>query len=209
MPIITSIKPQKKKERFNIFLDGRYAFSLAQETVVKEKLKIDQNISLEEIQKLVKEGEYSLLFDKTLKFLSFRPRSVKEIEQYLTKKQAGEETQKMILQKLSLLNFIDDSAFAKWWIEQRSNFSPRGIALLKMELRQKGICREIIDEVIHNNEQPIDEKNEAIKLAEKKFKMVKNLPLNEAKTKLYGFLARRGFSYTVIEEVIDNLLKRE
>ena len=86
MPAITSVEPQKKKERFNIFVDGKFRFGLDAETLVKSGLKVGQEISEKEIEKLVLENEVRKLMDKALRFLSFRPRSESEVRQYLRKK---------------------------------------------------------------------------------------------------------------------------
>lgn len=86
MPKITKIQPQKKEERFNIYVDGKFAFGLDAETVVKSGLKVGQEISEKEIEKLVFENETNKLMEKALRFLSFRPRSESEVRQYLKKK---------------------------------------------------------------------------------------------------------------------------
>ena len=91
MSEVTSIEPQKKKERFNIFVDGKFAFGLDAETVVKSGLKIGQEISEKEIEKLVFENEIKKLMEKALRFLAFRPRSEKEVHSQLNKKLATQK----------------------------------------------------------------------------------------------------------------------
>ena len=84
MPVITSIKPQKKKQqRFNIFLDGKFAFSLSAEALAQAGLHENQEIPPNDVRKLINESEFALIFDKILKFLSFRPRSEFEINEYM------------------------------------------------------------------------------------------------------------------------------
>jgi len=86
MSEVTAIEPQKKKERFNIFVDGKFAFGLDAETLVKSGLKVGQEISEKEIEKLVFENEVRKLMEKALHFLSFRPRSESEVSQYLRRR---------------------------------------------------------------------------------------------------------------------------
>lgn len=144
MPQITDIRPQKRQNRFNIFLDGKFAFGLAAESLAKAGLKIDQQISEEDVQQLIKENEFTKVYDHILKFLSFRPRSEKELREWFKKKQVGEETQNMVWQKLQNLGYINDSEFAKWWIEQRISFRPMGKRAITMELIRKGIPESLI-----------------------------------------------------------------
>ncbi len=210
MPQITDIKPQKKlrhgEPRFNIYLDGKYAFALPAEVLTKAGLKIDQTLNQGEIDKLVKENEFAKFFDLILRFISFRPRSEKEIKDWFKKKEVGEETQKMIWEKLKHLGHINDEEFARWWIEQRTTFRPQGQRAITTELRQKGISPSIINklQVPSSNEKEL-----AQRAIEKKLKIYRNLPPMELRKKLTSFLARRGFSWEIIEEVIDEIFKKE
>lgn len=206
MPQITDIKPQKRKQRFNVYVDGKFSFGLDADTLVKSGLKINQEISQEEIEKLVKENEFVKVYDRVLKFFSFRPRSEKELRDWFKKKQVGEETQKLIYQKLKHLNYLNDEEFTKWWIEQRTTFRPSGSRLLALELRQKGVPREIIDKLlITNYELLITERAQALKIAQKRWERLKGLPHREAREKLGAFLARRGFSWETIKEVLSEI----
>lgn len=208
MSIVTAIKPQKREDRVNVFIDGRFAFGLAAETLVKAALKINQEISPEEIQKLIEEDDFLKVYDRALKFLSFRPRSEKELKDWFIKKEVGEETQKLISQKLKDLGYLNDEEFAKWWIEQRTTFRPIGMRLLALELKQKGVEKDLIDSSLSRYLVKDSELESAKKVAEKKMKRLKNFPLLELKQKLTAHLARRGFSWETIEETLDEVLKK-
>lgn len=208
MPLITQIKPQKNKKRFNVFVDGKFAFGLNAETLLKEGLKENQEITQEEIEKLIKENEFQKLLDKALRFLSFRPRSQKEILDFLAKKQAGTETEKMIMGKLKDLGMVNDLEFAKWWVEQRAIFKPAGKKLLSFELRQKGVPKKIIEQVLAEGE-PLDELAVASQLLEKRKRRWENLPLDKLKKKAFEFLMQRGFDYEVVKEAVAKLGKKE
>ena len=130
------------------------------------------------------------LLDKTYRFLSYRPRSEREIRNYLKKKNASDEIVQKIVKKLKKLRLIDDLVFCRWWIEQRITFRPRGKIALQVELRQKGIDSEMAKEVI---EAMVDE----IKLAKK---VIQGKKAN--RQKLSALLARRGFSWEIIRQVL-------
>lgn len=208
MPQITQIKPQKRQGRFNIFIDGEFAFALSAEIILKEGFKVGQETSLEKISKLIKENELQTNLDKVFKFLSFRPRSKKEILVFLKKKQLGEETEGMILKKLEDLELINDLDFAEWWIEQRRTFRPKGYHFLKLELKQKGINEKVINQVLTS----INKESEitlAKKVLDKKKRQLHGLPREEFKKKAFDFLLRRGFSYEITKEAIEKELAKE
>lgn len=79
MPIITAIKPQKKKNRVNIYLDGKYAFGLDLENFVKLGLKVEQELSEKGVSEIVQKAEFKKTLDKLLRYATLRPRSRKEI----------------------------------------------------------------------------------------------------------------------------------
>jgi regulatory protein len=204
MPQITDIRPQKRKARFNIYLDGKFGFALPAEVLTKAGLKIDQQISQEKIENLIKENEFAKVYDHVLKFLSFRPRSEKELLDWFKKKQVGEETKKIVWKKLQNLNYVNDEEFAKWWVEQRTVFKPMGKYLIARELKQKGISKEIIEHGTLNMEHKTNELDLAQKAAEKKVKLWKNLPPDKFRQKLSAFLARRGFSWEIINDILSD-----
>jgi len=87
VPKVTAVEPQKKKKaRFNIYLDGKFAFGAEADTVLKYQITSGKELTPEKINQIVKKEELSKLFDATLRFLSYRPRSQKEVEDYWLKK---------------------------------------------------------------------------------------------------------------------------
>ena len=208
MPQITDIKSQKRPGRFNIFVDGHYAFALSAEALVKAGLSIDQEITSVNIEKLIKDDEFGKTFDNSLKFISFRPRSEKELRSWFKRKEVGEETQKLVVKKLKHLGFLNDEEFAKWWIEQRTEFHPSGSRLIKMELKQKGISEDIISGFMNDDLRFKNEKELAKRVLEKKLPRLKNYKGQELRQKMQNLLAQRGFSWEVIKELVDSIVKK-
>lgn len=139
---------------------------------------------------------------KALRFLSFRPRSEKEVRDFFNKKKVDPQIIEKIINFLKEKNFINDQKFVAWWIEQRTTFKPRSLRLIKMELQQKGIADELIEFPISND------KEQAIKLIERKIEKYKDLPKYEIYQKLGPFLARKGFNYDTIKASIDEILTK-
>jgi regulatory protein len=133
-----------------------------------------------------------ILLDKVYRYLALRPRSEKEIIDYLKKKRASFKERQKILTLLKQQDLIDDIAFTDWWLDQRSSFRPKGRIALKMELRKKGIAQEIIEKKLTE----IDELTLARKAIQKK---------SRDPQKITTFLKYRGFSWPTIKSVLAEL----
>ena len=145
--------------------------------------------------------EFEKFYNKALKFLSYRPRSEKEIRGKLKRKKASEEIINKIIQRLKENNFINDEEFVKWWIEQRTTFKPRSLKLIKIELRQKGVDKELIEETIDRLSSTIDDLESAKKLIDKRLPRYKNLSGDKKFQKVARYLSSKGFSYDIIKEI--------
>lgn len=200
MPIITAIKPQKNKKRVNVYLDGKFGFGIDLENLMKLALKVEQELTEKEIEEIVRKAEFQKTYDKLVRFATLRPRSEKEVNLWLRKHKVHKSLHKELFNKLKRLELLDDKKFAQWWIEQRTTFRPRGKRALFAELRQKGINRDLIKEIL--DEVEIDEEKIARQLLEKKRYKWEKLPKFEAKKKMSEFLARKGFGWEIIKQAI-------
>lgn len=200
MPLITQIKSQRNGRRVNIYLDGKFGFGLDLENFVKLGLKVDQELTDEEVEKIVKKAEFQKTLDKLLKFATLRPRSEKEIRDWFKRKKVHESIIDELFARLKRLELIDDEKFARWWVEQRMSFRPKAKRIMIYELRIKGIKKEIIEEVLSKIE--VDEEKIARELLEKKAYKWKNLPSRDARQKMAQFLGQKGFGWEVIEKVL-------
>lgn len=207
---ITDLSPQKNNpKRFNLFLDGKFALGLDVQTVVEQKLKIGKTLTEEEWQQLKEKVEELTIFDNSLNFLSYRPRSEKEVRDHFKKKKIiGAYVDRAIV-KLKRLNFLDDEKFSLWWIEQRNNFRPKGKRALEMELMQKGVEKETIKKILEDENNAHKDKDTCLILATKWLtKKQVNLNLPEQKQKLFRYLASRGFDFEQVSQAIDTLRKK-
>jgi len=232
---ITDIEPQKKKlDRVNVFIDGQFAFGISQALRFENKLEISQEISEGKIKELIEKDQIERLVNKALRFLSYRPRSEKELRGYfLRAAKLGEiktEVEKAqynasiekVISELKRLDQVDDAAFASWWVEQRLKFKPMASALIKRELLAKGVDKEVIEETMNEaKETPLrpstyaqgfagqaDEEDLAMRAASKKLTSYKNLEPKEFKIKMGQFLARKGFSWEVVKKVVDSFREK-
>lgn len=153
--------------------------------------------------------KYQKLRDYALKLLSFRPRSVKEIKgklmQFSLKRGISAKIVDQVLEKLKSDNLINDYEFVRWWVDQRQTFKPKGTRAIRLELRQKGIDKEVIDEVFSQTKDTVSEFDLARKVIDKKIFSYRHLTTQELKIKASGLLIRRGFTWETIHKVIDSL----
>lgn len=216
MPKITSVESQKKNpKRFNVFLDGQFAFGADEDLVVDRRLVIGKELATSDVEQLIKESEVGKLMERMYRLFSIRQRTEKEIRDYfknLSFKRKLKDQQDLspfiidaAVQLMKRKNMLNDFEFAKAWVESRKK--KKGPRILKQELFQKGIDREIIEEVMSDELLISGEEKTAEKLLEKKIRIWKNLPYLELKKKAYGFLLRRGFEYEVIKDVVEKYLK--
>src|SRR5579864_4376054 len=144
MQQITALEPQvNNPERINLFVDGRFLLGVNAEIVLKMGLQVEQELLPEQLEQLRNEEAEQQAVDRALNYLSFRPRSREEVRRYLRRKETSPEIIEAALARLDRLDFVNDRAFAGFWIESREHFSPRGSRALKNELRMKGVDREV------------------------------------------------------------------
>lgn len=205
MLTITEISPQKKKGRVNLFIDGEFFCGLFKETALRGNLKIGQKISQKELEKILEEDQYIKALETSQRFLSFRPRSEKEVENKLKEKGFHPQIIKKTLKHLKKIQLLDDKKFVEIWLADREALKPQGAYKLKRELKNKGISEELVEKVFQNLKDSQKEFNLALKAIEKKIGLYKNLPFLEKKKKIEAFLLRRGFSFKTIKKVLDKV----
>jgi regulatory protein len=203
MPVITSIKPQENSKRVNIYLDGKFGFGLDLQTFLKEKLKVEQDLTQKQIESIVKRGEFQDSYDKILLYAAIRPRSSREYELWFKKHRVHKSLHEEILNRLKRLELLDDAKFAVWWIQQRQTFRPKSKRVLIGELRVKGIAQDVIAKVLA--EENIDEKQAAKELVSKKKYKWDKLEGYEKRRKIYAFLMQKGFDSEVIKDVLEEI----
>jgi regulatory protein len=201
---ITALKAQKNNpERISVFLDDEFSFGLYR--VVAAWLEVGQEINEEKIRQLKKAEAGEKAYQRALNFLSYRVRTEAEIRRNLKKHDTPEDFIEQVLERLQRNRLVDDLEFAKSWVDNRSEFRPRGRRALYSELRQKGVDQKIIDEVL----QDIDEGALAYQAAHKNARKYRRYEWPDFRKKLLGFLARRGFNYAVAAPVVEQVWAEE
>lgn len=200
MKKITAIVIQKKNpNRVNIHLDGEFAFGLAR--ITSAWLRVGQELDEKKIGKLQAQDTKEWALQQALLYLSYRARSESEIRKNLQKHEIPEVVIEETLERLRKDGLADDGQFARAWVENRITFRPRSRRMMAMELRQKGLD----DETMQSALEDVDDEALAYEAAQKRAPRFTELEWNEFRKKLSGFLARRGFPYSVITPVVSRV----
>src|SRR5215472_1245429 len=190
---ITALEPQvNNPERINIYVDGRFLLGVNAAIVLQMGLQLDQELLPDQLEHLRSQEAEQQAVDRALNYLSFRPRSREEVRRYLRRRETPSEIIEAALARLDRLDYVNDRAFAGFWIETREQFSPRGARALKNELRMKGVQREVVDELVDDEQ----DEQRALRAGRKKALLLALTPDMDYATfrnRLGSFLQRRGF----------------
>jgi len=155
---------------------------------------------------MLKEEKFEKLRQKALRFLSFRPRSEKEIRNFLSGKTKNPKNIKLLLDELKDQNLINDSEFSDWWVDQRLSFNSKGKRIIRGELMAKGVDKDLIDEKLAGIGNRQLEKS-ALDLIKRKALLYTGKKKIEQKDKLVKHLLRRGFDYGLSKKLVDEWLE--
>jgi regulatory protein len=140
-------------------------------------------------------------YEVAVRYLASRPKSVAEIARHLRGKRFDDDDVARAIDRLRAQRYVDDEAFARYWVEQRERFKPRGDRALRTELVQKGVSRDVI-EVVLGERAPDADVELAKRALSRPMTRWATLTPPERKRKIHTYLAARGFDYGTIDEVI-------
>jgi regulatory protein len=198
---ITALKVQKKnQQRVNVYLDSEFAFGLSR--IVASRLHIGQELDDDKIVQLKDEDEQEINYQRAIRFLGYRIRSNSEIKKHLELQGTSEDIIDSVVNRLERNGLLDDKQFAQLWVENRNEFRPRSHRMLFVELNKKGIHPDVINQVLDDTS---SDEELVFKAAENQVRKYRNLDWRDFRRKLSSYLARRGFSYAVINPVVNQI----
>lgn len=199
--VITALVSQKKNShRINVFIDEQFAFSLSR--LVAAWLKVGQFLSDEKIAQLIQDDTREKALQSALRLIGIRSRSEAELRERLLSKGYSDEIVESVILRLKQNELLGDENFARLWMEQRQSFRQKSRRVIAMELRQKGVADEIIQEVLAESSQD----DQVAYIAGKKYlRKVINLEKKDFFQRLMGYLVRKGFSYAISRDVTERL----
>ena len=203
---ITALRAQAKDpQRVNVFVDGEFAIGVSLTTITKTGLHVGKQLSAEEFAKLEQTESGDKAYLAALRFLEARPRSIAEVRARLGRKDFAPEAIDAAIARLAELELLDDAAFARYWVENRQAYRPRGAGALRDELRRKGIDADVTAEVL-DDALTGDEAAGAWGLARGALHKYAGSHDRNAFTRRMGsYLQRRGYTFEVIRPIVDQL----
>lgn len=197
MPIITEISMQKNnKKRCNVYVDNEFFCGMSVETVVKNCLKVGQEVDAEKLEELVNESEAHEALVKATDYISKNLKTKRQVKEYLLKKGYSEQIVWACIDKLKEYNYIDDVEYSKRYIESLSK--KQGRRLTEYKLMMKGVRKEDIENAYSNAE---DYADKSVKQLAKKH--LANKPkTKENLAKTYRYLIGKGYSYEQVSNAL-------
>lgn len=203
--IITKITIQKRdKDRYNIYINEVYDFSVHEDVLVRHQLRKGMTLSDEQLTILKDDELKSKAYLDALNLLSFRPRTMMELRRKLHEKEYVGSVIDEVLERLQQNNLVDDFAFALQWVEERSSNKGKGTLVLRQELVQKGVSKELIDNALATIS--FDTQYEsALQLANKRLDRFENDEWKEVYRKIGSLLSRRGYNSSIVSTVLSEV----
>lgn len=178
------------KQKYRIFLDGESAFTVYKGELSRYHLEEGAVLPPEVYEELVNGVLKKRATLRAMHILERTDKTEAQLRKKLEESEYPKEAVESAIAYVISYGYLDDRRYAEHYIEWKKQ--GKGKARLKMELAQKGISREIIEEVLESTD--FGETREIIRQIILK-KRKTNIPMNEKeKQRLYGFLMRKGFS---------------
>ncbi|RJS61599.1 recombination regulator RecX [Bacillus sp. PK3_68] len=202
MKVITKISLQQKlTDRYNIFINEEYAFSVDESVLIQYGLKKGMELTDEQIDGIIRRDAVRKGLNMAIQFLSIRMRAEKEVREFLIKKEVESESIEEIIHALYRMNYLDDAEFAKAYTNTQINASDKGPKVIERELKEKGIEGSLIEEALAKFEEGL-QLEKSIKLAQKyRQKYRKESPIIQ-KQKIEQTLSRKGYEWGIIQEAV-------
>lgn len=201
--IVTGI--YKRKGKYEIYLDHEHAFSLTDEGLYKLKLMQGMEfVPSESVNAILSEDEILRCKNRAMYIVSVTPKSKKILQSKLREEGFSENAVEQTMHFMQEYDFTDDVELAKSLVRSgvRKNSSTRQI---KQKLYEKGISREDSSRVL--DEMEIDEKENALEVAMKKYRSLRNKTKEEIIKKVRYALSYRAFSYDAMRYALGEIEK--
>ncbi|EFI85284.1 recombination regulator RecX [Listeria grayi] len=210
---VTAIQvQQKKKERYNIFIDETYRFSADEEVVARFHLLKGREITEAEITEIEQADMLRTGLNKAIHFLSHRVRSEKEVREFLKKQEIENDQIEVILEMLVDRKYLDDEEFALLFVRTQIKTTLKGPKTIERELIEKGISKEIIERVMATYSEEAQFEN-GRKAAEKIMRRSKKMAKRNIIQKIVTDLIQKGYgtddAKAISAEVVSELDTQE
>lgn len=197
---ITAIVAQKRPGRFNVFLNGRYAFPVAESVLIKYRLYKGMEVDKELLEQISNDDQVAQAYSKMLDYLSHQLRTEHEVKQKLTELAAPPEIVPVVMAKLRENQLLDDQEYAAAFVRTEMNTTLKGPGVIRQKLRQKRVGELLIDRALEQFTIEQQQAN-ATKLVKKLAKRYANQPVRRQEEKIRQGVITQGYSGDVYQLV--------
>ncbi|ALV21376.1 MAG: recombination regulator RecX [Carnobacterium sp.] len=203
VPKITKIGTQKRKGRYNIYLDEEYAFPVDEAILIKFSLHKGMEVSEAFREELESEDGTRKAYVRSLNYLNYGLRSEKEVRDDLAKHDFSDAADEVV-EQLKEQGYLDDLMYAESYTRTGANVGGKGPRVIKQELKKRGISEEYIEKAAE--QYPFDQMVEnGVQLAEKVIRRSGQYSSRETNNKLRQNLMQKGFDADIITQVLEEV----
>lgn len=198
------IKISKKNKKYLVsFENSDIEYTLTEDQIVEFRIIVGNALDEKAFKKLNKSISETTLYNKTIHYIDFKPRTEKEVIKYLKDQKAEDTTIKDIIKKLIKINYLNDERYAKSFVNE-SIRKQKGKNYIKQTLQDKGIEINLIQIALEEYEYSLEIENALIK-AQKLVKNFSKYPIKKQKQKINEKLYIDGFGYDIINYAINKI----
>ena len=197
---ITKIEAQNRRGRYNVYLDGQYAFPVAESVLVKFRLMKGLELDKKQVTAITTADQQARFYSKM--------RTESDILKKLHDLETPEQFIGPILQKLRDQHLVDDHEYAASYVRTAMITSLKGPGVIRQHLRMKKIGENDIDDALAQFT-PEQQQVNAAKLAEKLFRRYHNQPLMRQEQKVRQGLLTKGYASAIFDQIRDQVTPKE
>ncbi len=204
MKVTSAKKNPGRNNTLALYIDGEFAFDISEESYLKLALYEDKELSPVEVKRIKKLQNVDNARRLAFQYLQYKLRSEHEVYTRIVREGYDRSLAAAVVEDIKALGYLNDSIYVQKYLYDSAKLHPKSKRLLKRDLLLKGIDEDIIDKEL--SEWKMDDQSTAEVLVKKKFG---KYDLNDEKIirKIFYFLRHRGFSYDIIQKLINDLAK--
>lgn len=200
MAKITKITAQKRAGRYNIYLDGKFAFPVSEEVLIKYRLLKGVELNKQQVATVKHADHQSKVYSRALNYLSYQPRTAAEMTKKLTDLEASAEQIAAVIERLKSERLIDDCQYAKSYVRTMANTTLKGPQVISQKLHQKGVSSLDIEAGLTEFSAEQREAN-AAKLAGKLYRRYHRQAARQRHQKVEQALVVQGYGFDLARQV--------
>ncbi|USS92932.1 RecX family transcriptional regulator [Fructilactobacillus ixorae] len=199
---VTKVVAQQQAGRYNVYLDGQYAFPVSEEVLIQYHVFQGQQLTRSLIQTIQLADQQAKLYAKAVDFISYQSRTEAEVRTKLATLTDDEAAIAQVVDRLKQLQLLDDRQYAQRYVQQVVLAGKKGPQAAQRYLQHKGIAEALAQTAVATD-YPADQALKiAIQLAQKTFDQARRYPYNKRIEKTKLALMRKGFAFATIDEAL-------